>query len=111
MKSKTPKKSSFIVINKSIDNMVMDEAHVIAMGTTEILKKRVIDKHYNRTSFSFDFLKRAEMYFRSIHGDLFDESKLRCMISDRKAPIIFIYNARDTNQVFAIAPRVQGVDD
>ena len=105
------KENNFIVITKSSKSLVMDQTHIIAIGTTEILKKETIKKHYHETAFSFEYLKRAELYFKAIHGNLYDESKLRCMISNRNAPVIFIYQTQPENQVFALAPRKQGIDD
>lgn len=109
-KIKSKKEKKFIVIEKKSNQIMMDDLHIIAVGTPDILNKKVVDKHYNETSFSFEFLKRAEMYFRSIYGDLFDENKMRCMIADRNAPIIFIYESGDSKNVFALAPRAMGVD-
>jgi len=113
LKSKTSKKESnqFIVIKKNAKSMILSDNHTIATGTTELLQKGIIDDFYHTTSFSFEMLKRAEMFFKAIHGNLYDENKLRCLVSDRQAPIIFIYESTTgKDEVFAIAPRtISGV--
>ena len=111
MEEKKKEKNDFIVITKSSKSLVMDQTHIIAIGTTEILKESTMKKYYHETAFSFEYLERAELYFKAIHGNLYDKSKLRCMISHRNAPVIFIYSTQPQNQVFALAPRKQGVDD
>lgn len=104
-------KNKFLVITKSSKSLVMDQTHIIAVGTTEILNEKTVKRHYHETAFSFEYLQRAESYFKAIHGNLYDESKLRCMISNRNAPVIFIYKTEPQNQVFALAPQSRGVED
>ena len=77
-------------------------------GTVEILQKDVLKDHYNGISFPFDDLIRAELFFKSIHGESFRKDRLRCMIPNKEqAPMIFIYDYGDNNQLFAIAPIIE----
>ena len=85
---------------------VTDPCHIIACGTPNQLSDNVLKENYLAMSFSFEYLQRAEMYFKSIHGDLFVADRLKVMFpKTQRAPIIFIYDYGDNEQIFAIAPR------
>ena len=102
---------NFRLFKKHMGYEMIDECHIMACGTIRQLEDNVLSERYIPISFSFDYLKRAEMYFKSIHGDLFNEDKLRIMVPKTdKAPIVFIYSSRDQEQIFVIAPRCN-VDD
>lgn len=99
------KRKPFIVVNRK-SNIIMDKFHIIGCGTMEILQKNVIQDFYVPISFSFDYIKQAEQFFKSIQGDQYDESKIKVMMPSKKeAPVVFIY---EDDLVFCIAPRYEG---
>ena len=98
----------YLTIFTSKVKPVISRDHTVCCGTLEILQPNLLKDHYHSMSFSFDFLKRAESFFKAIHGDLFDEERLRCMMPNKlEAPVIFVYEVSDDEaQLFAIAPRL-----
>lgn len=85
-----------------------DMTHRFGFGGINILLPDAIKNYYNSISFSLNDLKRAESFYKAIHGDSYDESRVRCMIPNKvKAPIIFIYEFGGEEQVFVISPRME----
>ena len=87
---------------------LMDRTHRLCYGSMDILYPNAIKDYYNEISFSFDNLQRAESFFKAIHGDNYEEGRLRCMIPNSiQAPVIFLYGYAGEEQVFCIAPRIE----
>lgn len=98
---------NLMVLKKTV-KMVMDDSHIIGCGTVNDLQQGVLGDFFFPISFTFDYLKRAENYYKSIHGDLYDESRIKCMVPNKhKAPMIFIYTSKEVDQIFCIAPRFE----